>query len=135
MTWNTRTMKKRNTNKNVLKATPRSVIISLRKITGLGVQQLKTFWHNYQWVLALVALLYGIFLFYYNSTQATPAKIELLERQFVEHKLDSERRISKIESDYSEVKISLAEIKAMVGMSLQDLGYMKNYITGEAHHK
>lgn len=128
-------MKKRNTNKNVLKATPRSVIISMRKITGLGVQQLKTFWHNYQWVLALVALLYSIFLFYYNSTQATPAKIELLERQFVEHKIDSERRISKIESDYSEVKISLAEIKAMVGMSLQDLGYMKNYITGEAHHK
>ena len=99
------------------------------------MQGLKQFWHNYQWVLALVALLYGIFLFYYNSTQATPAKIRALEERFVEHKLDSERRISKIESDYSEVKISLAEIKAMVGMSLQDLGYMKNYITGEAHHK
>ena len=99
------------------------------------MQGLKQFWHNYQWVLALVALLYGIFLFYYNSTQATPAKIRALEEQFVEHKLDSERRISKIESDYSDVKISLAEIKAMVGMSLQDLGYMKNYITGEAHHK
>lgn len=99
------------------------------------MQGLKQFWHNYQWVLALVALLYGIFLFYYNSTQATPAKIRALEERFVEHKLDSERRISKIESDYSEVKISLAEIKAMVGMSLQDLGYMKNYITGEAQHK
>lgn len=99
------------------------------------MQGLKQFWHNYQWVLALVALLYGIFLFYYNSTQATPSKIRALEERFVEHKLDSERRISKIESDYSEVKISLAEIKAMVGMSLQDLGYMKNYITGEAHHK
>ena len=99
------------------------------------MQGLKQFWRNYQWVLALVALLYGIFLFYYNSTQATPAKIRALEERFVEHKLDSERRISKIESDYSEVKISLAEIKAMVGMSLQDLGYMKNYITGEAHHK
>lgn len=99
------------------------------------MQGLKHFWQNYQWVLALVALLYGIFLFYYNSTQATPAKIRALEERFVEHKLDSDRRISKIESDYSEVKISLAEIKAMVGMSLQDLGYMKNYITGEAHHK
>jgi len=99
------------------------------------MQGLKQFWHNYQWTLALVALLYSAFLFYYNSTQATPAKIATLERQFAEHKTDSERRISKIESDYSEVKISLAEIKAMVGMSLQDLGYMKNYITGEAHHK
>lgn len=99
------------------------------------MQGLKKIWNNYQWVLALVALLYGIFLFYYNSTQATPTKIASLERQFAEHKADAERRISKIESDYSEVKISLAEIKAMVGMSLQDLGYMKNYITGEAHHK
>lgn len=99
------------------------------------MQGLKQFWHNYQWVLALVALLYGIFLFYYNSTQATPAKIRELEERFVEHKLDSDKRLTKIESDYSEVKISLVEIKAMVGMSLQDLGYMKNYITGEAHHK
>ena len=99
------------------------------------MQGLKRFWSNWQWILSLFALLYGIFLFYYNSTQATPAKIRALEERFVEHKLDSERRISKIESDYSEVKISLAEIKAMVGMSLQDLGYMKNYITGEAHHK
>lgn len=99
------------------------------------MQGLKQFWRNYQWVLALVALLYSAFLFYYNSTQTMPARIEAVERQLAEHKMESERRISKIESDYSEVKISLAEIKAMVGMSLQDLGYMKNYITGEAHHK
>ena len=99
------------------------------------MQGLKQFWLNWQWAAALVALLYGIFLFYYNSTQSYPAKIKELEERFIEHKLDSDKRISKIESDYSEVKISLAEIKAMVGMSLQDLGYMKNYITGEAHHK
>ena len=99
------------------------------------MQQLKTFWQNWQWLVALVALLYGIFLFYYNSTQSYPAKIRALEEQFIEHKIDSDKRLTKIESDYSEVKISLAEIKAMVGMSLQDLGYMKNYITGEAHHK
>jgi hypothetical protein len=121
--------------KKILRKKPCPVIIPIRNIAGRAMQGLKQFWRNYQWVLALVALLYGIFLFYYNSTQATPAKIRALEERFVEHKLDSDRRISKIESDYSEVKISLAEIKAMVSMSLQDLGYMKNYITGEAHHK
>lgn len=99
------------------------------------MQGLKQFWRNYQWALALVALLYSAFLFYYNSTQTTPARIEAVERQLLEHKMESDRRITKIESDYSEVKISLAEIKAMVGMSLQDLGYMKDYITGEAHHR
>lgn len=135
MNLNIRTMKKRNTNKNVLKATPRSVIISLRKITGLGVQQLKKVWTNYQWVLALAALLYGIFLFYYNSTTATPARIESLERQFAEHKVDADRRITKIESDYNDVKLTLTELKAMMNISLQDLAIMKGYITGEAHHK
>lgn len=127
-------MKKRNTKYNLQKL-PRPVIIPIKKVAGLAMQGLKQFLRNYQWVLALVALLYSAFLFYYNSTQAIPAKIASLERQFAEHKIDSERRIGKIESDYSEVKISLAEIKAMVGMSLQDLGYMKDYITGEAHHK
>lgn len=121
--------------KKLLLNSASSVTITTRKVAGLVVQQLKAFWNNWQWVLALVALLYGIFLFYYNSTQSYPAKIRALEEQLIEHKIDSDRRISKIESDYSEVKISLAEIKAMVGMSLQDLGYMKNYITGEAHHK
>jgi hypothetical protein len=85
--------------------------------------------------LALVALLYGIFLFYYNSTTATPAKIASLERQFAEQKMDTERRISKIESEYNDVKLSLTRLEAMMNISLQDLGYMKNYITGEAHHK
>ena len=121
--------------KKLLLNSASSVTITTRKVAGLVVQQLKAFWNNWQWVLALVALLYGIFLFYYNSTQSYPAKIRALEEQLIEHKIDSERRISKIESDYSDVKISLAEIKAMVGMSLQDLGYMKNYITGEAQHK
>lgn len=99
------------------------------------MQSLKSFWQNWQWAIALVALLYGIFLFYYNSTQRTPARIEAVERQLSEHKMESERRISKIESDYSEVKISLAEIKAMMNISLQDLAIMKDYITGEAHRK
>jgi hypothetical protein len=86
-------------------------------------------------VLALVALLYGIFLFYYNSTQATPAKIASLERQFTEHKADSDRRISKIESDYNDFKLTLTELNAKMDISLQDLAIMKGYITGEAHHK
>lgn len=121
--------------KKVLLNSAGSVTISIRKVAGLVVQQLKAFWNNWQWVLALVALLYGIFLFYYNSTQATPAKIASLERQFAEHKEDSERRISKIESDYNHFKLTLTELNAKMDISLQDLAIMKGYITGEAHHK
>lgn len=121
--------------KKVLLNSAGSVTISTRKVAGLVVQQLKAFWNNWQWVLALVALLYGIFLFYYNSTQATPAKIASLERQFAEHKMDSEKRISKIESDYNDFKLTLTELNAKMDISLQDLAIMKGYITGEAHHK
>jgi hypothetical protein len=127
-------MKARNT-KKVLKKQTNSAMILARKVAGFGVQQLKTFWQNWQWAIALVALLYGIFLFYYQSSTSVPARIDALENKVDEHINVSDKRMAKIESDYSDVKISLAEIKAMVGMSLQDLGYMKNYITGEAHHK
>jgi hypothetical protein len=128
-------MTKRNTSKKVLLKTTGSVTIWIRKVAGPVMYRLKKFWNDWQWVLALVALLYGIFLFYYNSTQATPAKIESLERQFAVHKEDSERRIAKIESDYNDVKLTLTELKAMMNISLQDLAIMKGYITGEAHHK
>lgn len=127
-------MKVKNT-KKVLKNRTKPAMILARKVAGFVVQQLKTFWQNWQWAIALVALLYGIFLFYYQSSTSVPARIEALENKVDEHISVSDKRMAKIESDYSDVKISLAEIKAMVGMSLQDLGYMKNYITGEAHHK
>lgn len=110
-------------------------IILHRKVAGFVMQGLKQFWQNWQWAIALVALLYSIFLFYYNSTQITPARIESVEIQFAEHKIESDRRISKIESEYNDVKLTLTELKAMMRISLQDLEIMKKYITDEAHHK
>lgn len=125
---------KRNT-KYFLKKNTSSAIISYRKVAGLVMQGLKKFWSDYQWVLALVALLYGIFLFYYNSTQATPAKIKACEERIERHITEADQRLAKIESDYNDVKLTLTELKAMMNISLQDLAIMKGYITGEAHHK
>lgn len=99
------------------------------------MQGLKKFWSDYQWVLALVALLYGIFLFYYNSTTATPARIKICEERIAVHITESDARLKKIESDYNDVKLTLTELKAMMNISLQDLAIMKGYITGEAHRK
>lgn len=99
------------------------------------MQGLKKIWKEYQWVLALVALLYGIFLFYYNSTQATPARIKNCEERITAHITESDARLKKIESEYNDVKLSLTRLEAMMNISLQDLSIMKGYITGEAHHK
>ena len=119
----------------VLTCVASSVIILYRKVAGLVMQGLKKFWSIYQWVLALVALLYGIFLFYYNSTTATPARIKNCEERITAHITESDARLKKIESDYNDVKLTLTELKAMMNISLQDLAIMKGYITGEAHHK
>lgn len=99
------------------------------------MQGLKIFWKNWQWVLALVALLYGIFLFYYQSSTATPARIKICEEKITSHIIESDRRLKKIEDDYNDVKLSLTRLEAMMNISLQDLSIMKGYITGEAHHK
>lgn len=121
--------------KKVLKNIASSVIILYRKVAGLVMQGLKKFWSDYQWVLALVALLYGIFLFYYNSTTATPARIKNCEERIAVHITESDARLKKIELDYNDVKLTLTELKAMMNISLQDLAIMKGYITGEAHRK
>lgn len=99
------------------------------------MRTLKSFWQNWQWAVALIALLYGIFLFYYNSTQATPTRIKTLEEKCTTHIMEADKRLSKIESDYNDVKLTLTELKAMMNISLQDLAIMKGYITGEAHRK
>jgi hypothetical protein len=109
--------------------------ILVRKVAGLVVESFKRFWNNWQWLLALIALLYGIFLFYYNSTTATPARIKNCEERITAHITESDARLKKIEEDYSDVKLSLTRLEAMMNISLQDLSIMKGYITGEAHHK
>jgi hypothetical protein len=121
--------------KNLLKKTASSATISCRKVAGLVMQGLKKIWSNYQWVLALVALLYGIFLFYYNSTQATPARVTALEQKFSSHVAETDVRLKKIESDQNDIRLTLAELNTKMDISLLDLSIMKGYITGEAHHK
>ena len=121
--------------KKPLKKVISSVTYTSVKVAGLIMQGLKKIWKEYQWVLALVALLYGIFLFYYNSTQATPARIKNCEERITAHITESDARLKKIESEYNDVKLSLTRLEAMMNISLQDLSIMKGYITGEAHHK
>lgn len=99
------------------------------------MQGLKKIWSNYQWVLALIALLYGIFLFYYNSTQATPARVTALEQKFSSHVAETDVRFKNIEADQNDIKLTLAELNTKMDISLLDLSIMKGYITGEAHHK
>lgn len=92
------------------------------------MQGLKKFWNNYQWVIALVALLYGIFLFYYQSTTSTPARIAHCEEHLAEHIKQSDLRFEKIENNQHNIEISLAEIKVMVKGATEDLVIIKKSV-------
>lgn len=125
----------RKSTKYCLKKKSNPAMVQARKVAGFVVQRLKTFWQNWQWAIALVALLYSVFLFYYNSTQATPARIKAIEEKCDAHIAEADKRLSKIEADYNDVKLTLTELNAKMDISLQDLAIMKGYITGEAHHR
>lgn len=92
------------------------------------MQGLKKFWNDYQWVLALGALLYGIFLFYYQSTTSTPARLALCEEHLAEHIRRSDERFEKIEDNQQSIEISLAEIKVMVKGATEDLVIIKKSV-------
>lgn len=99
------------------------------------MQGLKTFWQNWNWVLPVGALVLSAFTWYYKTTTINPARITDCEEKLARHIEEADARLKKIETDYSEVKVSLAEINAKMTISLQDLAIMKGYITGEAHRK
>lgn len=114
--------------KKTLKKVISSVTYTNVKVAGLIMQGLKKFWSDYQWVLALVALLYGIFLFYYQSTTSTPARIEAVERQFAEHIAKSEERFVRIENNQHNIDIALAELKIMMKNANEDLTIIKKSV-------
>ena len=118
---------KRNT-KKPLKNTTDSAMFLLKKIAGFVVQGLKTFWNNWQWAIALVALLYAIFLFYYQSTTSTPARLTHCEEHLAEHIKQSDLRFEKIEDNQHNIEISLAEIKVMVKGATEDLVIIKKSV-------
>ena len=92
------------------------------------MQGLKKFWSNYQWVLALVALLYGIFLFYYQSTTSTPARLSYCEEHLAEHIAKSEERFVRIENNQHNIDIALAELKIMMKNANEDLTIIKKSV-------
>jgi hypothetical protein len=114
--------------KKPLKNTTDSAMFLLKKTAGFVVQGLKTFWQNWQWAIALVALMYAIFLFYYQSTTSTPARLTNCEKHLAEHIKQSDSRFEKIEDNQHSIEISLAEIKVMVKGATEDLVIIKKSV-------
>jgi hypothetical protein len=118
---------RKSTNKS-LNGAASSVKILTRTIVGFAVQGLKRFWSNWQWVLALVALLYGIFLFYYNSTTATPARIAECEKHLAIHEQESKEHFAALDKSVADLNILNAGIRAQLESIKEDTSATKRLL-------
>lgn len=116
----------------VLKFIVSSAIIQVRKIAGLIMQGLKQFWQNWQWVLALVALLYGIFLFYYQSTTSTPARLDKCEEFMVQSKKTHEEIIVRLTNDEIKFDTTTARIETSLESISSDIQFIKHELIKKA---
>lgn len=116
----------------VLKFIVSSAIIQVRKVAGLIMQGLKQFWQNWQWVLALVALLYGIFLFYYQSTTSTPTRLDKCEEFIVQSKKTHEEIIVRLSNDEMKFDTTTARIETSLEAISTDLQFIKHELIKKA---
>jgi hypothetical protein len=118
----------RRSTKKLLKKSTSSATILYRKVAGLVMQGLKTFWNNWQWVFALIALLWGIFLFYYKSGTENPARITACEKHLQEHIINSQADIRELKRHINDIDLLVMEVRTALKSIDVDLTIIKNWI-------
>lgn len=114
--------------KNVLIFATGLATILVRKVAGLVVESFKRFWNNWQWLLALIALLYGIFLFYYNSTTTTPARITECEQHLARHEQESKEHFARLDKSVADLNILNEGIKVQLESIKEDTSATKRLL-------
>lgn len=92
------------------------------------MEGLKKFWNNWQWILALGALLYGIFLFYYNSTNVTPTRITECERHLARHEQESKEHFARLDKSVANLNILNEGIKIQLESIKEDTSATKRLL-------
>ena len=116
----------------VLKFIVSSAIILYRKVAGLIMQGLKQFWQNWQWALALVALLYSIFLFYYQSTTSTPKRLAKCEEFIEQSKKTYNEIIVRLTNDEIKFDTTTARIETSLESISSDIQFIKHELIKKA---
>lgn len=114
--------------KNVLIFATGLATILVRKVAGLVVESFKRFWNNWQWLLALIALLYAIFLFYYNSTTTTPARITECEQHLARHEQESKEHFARLDKSVADLNILNEGIKVQLESIKEDTSATKRLL-------
>lgn len=96
------------------------------------MEGLKKFWNNWQWTLALGALLYSIFLFYYQSSTATPARLTKCEDFIIESQKVHENILARLASDEIKFDTTTARIETSLEAISTDLQFIKHELIKKA---
>lgn len=104
----------------------------VRKVAGLVVESFKRFWNNWQWLLALIALLYGIFLFYYQSSTSTPARLTKCEEFIVQSEKMHEDILLRLVADETKFDTTTARIETSLNAISTDLQFIKQELLKKA---
>ena len=96
------------------------------------MQGLKQFWKNWQWALALVALLYSIFLFYYQSTTSIPKRLDKCEEFIEQSKKTYNEIIVRLTNDEIKFDTTTARIETSLESISSDIQIIKHELIKKA---
>lgn len=112
----------------VLKFIVSSAIILYRKVAGLIMQGLKSFWDNWNWVLPVGAFVLSAFTWYYKTSTETPARIDNCEKHLQEHVEKSQADIQELKSHINNIDLLVMEVKTTLKSIDADLTIIKSWI-------
>ena len=103
-----------------------------RRVAGLIMQGLKQIWNSWQWVLALCALLYSVFLFYYQATSTTPSRLDKCEKFIIESQKTHEIILTRLSNDEVKFDTTTARIETSLEAISTDLQFIKHELIKKA---
>lgn len=92
------------------------------------MQGFKKFWNDWSWSVALVALLYSVFLFYHNSTSTTPMQIQDCQQQIKKHVQEANEHFAQLDKSVSELNVVNAGISAQLSAIKDDTAITKKLV-------
>lgn len=103
-------------------------IILSRKVAGFAMQELKKVWNNWQWVLALLALLFSVFTYYYKTSTEIPARITDCEQHIARHEQESKEHFAQLDKSVENLNILNKGIQVQLESIKEDTSATKRLL-------
>jgi YbbR domain-containing protein len=92
------------------------------------MNSIKKIFKDWQWVLSLIVLLYGIFLFYYQSSVSIPDSIQDCQHRLDVHLAESTEHFHQLDKSVAELNVVNAGISAQLSAIKEDTTITKKLV-------